>query len=67
MSDDPIVDEIRRVRHAHAAQFDDDLSAIVADIRRLQRASGRSHINLPPSAPGEPPPRSARNPPPTPT
>ena len=37
MSDDPIVDEIRRVRHAHAAQFDDDLSAIVADIRRLQR------------------------------
>ena len=48
MFDDPIVEEIRRVRRAHAAQFDNDLSAIVADIRRMERESGRSHVNFPP-------------------
>ena len=64
MSDDPIVGEIRRVRHAHAEQFNNDLSAIVADIRRLERESGRSYVNLPPSAPEEPPSQSAQKPPP---
>ena len=64
MFDDPIVEEIRRVRHAHASQFDNDLSAIVADIRRLERESGRSYVNFPPSAPEEPPPQSAPKPPP---
>jgi len=48
MIDDPIVEDIRRVRHAHASQFDNDLAAIVADLRRLERESGRSHVNFPP-------------------
>jgi len=48
MFDDPIVEEIRRVRHAHASRFDNDLSAIVADIRQLERESGRQHVNFPP-------------------
>jgi hypothetical protein len=48
MFDDPIVEEIRRVRRAHAAQFDNDLSAIVADLRRLERESGRDYVNFPP-------------------
>ncbi len=48
MFDDPIVDEIRRVRRAHASQFDNDIFAIVADIRRLERESGRQHVNFPP-------------------
>jgi len=48
MFDDPIVEEIRRVRHAHAAQFNNDLDAIVEDVRRLERESGRSYVNFPP-------------------
>jgi hypothetical protein len=48
MFEDPIVEEIRRVRHAHAAQFGNDLAAIVADVRRLERESGRTYINFPP-------------------
>ena len=48
MFDDPIVDEIRRVRHAHASDFDQDLPAIVADLRRLERESGRNYVNFPP-------------------
>lgn len=48
MFDDPIVEEIRRVRHAHALQFGNDLGAIVEDLRRLQRESGRTYVNFPP-------------------
>ena len=48
MFDDPIVEDIRRERRAHASQFQNDLAAIVADLRRLERESGRSHVNFPP-------------------
>jgi len=48
MFDDPIVEEIRRIRRAHASKFDNDLSAIVADLRRLERESGRKYVNFPP-------------------
>jgi hypothetical protein len=48
MFDDPIVEEIRRIRHAHAALFDNDLARIVEDIRRLERESGRTYVNFPP-------------------
>ena len=48
MFDDPIVEGIRRVRRAHALQFDNDLSAIVADLRRLEREGGRSYVNFTP-------------------
>ncbi len=48
MLDDPIVEDIRRVRRAHASQFDNDLPAIVADLRRLERESGRRYVNFPP-------------------
>ena len=48
MFEDPIVEEIRRVRHAHAAQFNNDLDAIVEDLRRLERESGRKYVNFPP-------------------
>jgi len=45
MLDDPIVEDIRRVRRCHASQFDNDLPAIVADLRRLERESGRRYVN----------------------
>ncbi len=45
---DPIVEEVRAVRDAHAAQFDYDLDAIVLDLREQQKRSGREFISLPP-------------------
>jgi hypothetical protein len=47
MTDDPIVAEIRKARHAHAAQFNNDIAAICADIRRLEKESGRQYVTLP--------------------
>jgi hypothetical protein len=37
---DPIVDEIRRVRDAHAARFKYDLDAIFQDIKEREKKSG---------------------------
>lgn len=48
MKNDPIVAEIRRVRKAHAEEFNNDISAIVADIRRMEHESGREYVNFPP-------------------
>jgi len=63
MFDDPIVEDIRRVRRAHASQFDDDLAAIVADLRRLEAESGRSYVNFPPRLLEKEPARAVREPP----
>jgi hypothetical protein len=48
---DPIVEEVRRVREAHAARFHYDLDAIVRDLRREQESSGRTFFTLPPRRP----------------
>ena len=37
---DPIVNEIRRVRNAHAARFNSDLDAIFQDIKEREKKSG---------------------------
>ena len=37
---DPIVEEVRRVRDAHAARFNYDLDAIFRDIKERVRKSG---------------------------
>ena len=37
---DPIVDEVRRVRDAHAARFNYDLEAIFQDIKEREKNSG---------------------------
>lgn len=59
-TDDPIIDEVRKIRDQHAVQFDYDLDAIVADLKERERASGREYVNYPPVNPE--PLRSARNP-----
>jgi len=41
MKNDPIVDEIRRIRRAYAEQFGNDLHAICEDLRRQERESDR--------------------------
>jgi hypothetical protein len=38
MSDDPIVDEVRRIRQENAARFDYDLHKIFADLKRSEEA-----------------------------
>ena len=37
---DPIVDEIHRIRDAHAARFNYDLDAIYQDIKMREKESG---------------------------
>ena len=44
---DPITEEIRRIRHALAAPYGDDLNLICEDLRRSERESGRQFISLP--------------------
>lgn len=41
MIDDPIVNEIRKLRQAYAERFDNDLHAICEDLRRQERESAR--------------------------
>jgi hypothetical protein len=45
MKPDPIVDEVRKVREAHAAKFNHDLSAICADLRKKEKASGHPVVS----------------------
>ncbi|MEX1095850.1 MAG: hypothetical protein WED34_07360 [Planctomycetales bacterium] len=45
---DPIVDEVRRVRDAHAARFNYDLDAIFRDIKEQEKKSGRKFVSFPP-------------------
>ena len=40
MWEDPIVAEVRRVRTAHAAQFNNDLLAIYRDLKAQEQKSG---------------------------
>ena len=48
MKSDPIIDEVRRARQAHAAKFNYDLSAICADFIKQQNDMGLSVISRPP-------------------
>jgi len=41
---DPIVDEVRKVRDAHAARFNYDLDAIFQDIKERERKSGLKFV-----------------------
>jgi hypothetical protein len=48
MRNDPIVDEIRRIRQEHTDRFDGDLHAICEDLRRQERESGREYVSFAP-------------------
>ncbi len=48
MFKDPIVEEIRAIRQRHAARFNYDLDAIVADLKKKQEQLDRPVISLPP-------------------
>jgi hypothetical protein len=42
---DPIVDEIRKVREAHAAKFNYDPRAIYNDFKEQERHDGRIYVS----------------------
>jgi len=46
---DPIVDEVRRERDAHAARFHYDLDAIFRDIKQQEKKSGRTFVSFAPA------------------
>ncbi len=54
-NEDSIVQEVRRVRDEHAARFNFDFQAIVADLRRSEADRDRSKFPLiaPPEVPAE--------------
>ena len=43
---DPIVDEVRRIRDAHAAKFNYDAKAIFRDIKEQEKRSGRKYVSF---------------------
>ncbi len=45
---DPIVEEVRRARDAHAKRFNYDLDAIVADLQKREKELGLATVSLPP-------------------
>ncbi|MCU0916057.1 MAG: hypothetical protein MUC88_16065 [Planctomycetes bacterium] len=45
---DPIVEEVRRARDAHARQFSYDLDAIVEDLQKREKELGLATVSLPP-------------------
>ena len=59
---DPIVEEVRRFRLEHTRKFRGDLTAICADLRAIQEASGHRVVRLPPRkvGPSKAPGRSGR-------
>jgi len=50
---DPIVDEVRRIRDEYAAKFGYDLDAIFKDIKEQEKKSGLKFVSYPPRRPHE--------------
>ena len=48
MWEDPLVEEVRKVRETHAAQFNYDLRAIYRDLKEQELKSGRRFVSYPP-------------------
>ena len=45
---DPIVEEVRKIRDAHASAFNFDLHAICKDLRKKEKSCGHSVVSLHP-------------------
>ena len=51
MWDDPIVQDVRKVREEHAARFNFNLQAIADDLKKQQERGGVKFVSLPPKKP----------------
>ena len=47
MMNDPIVEEVRRLRQAHAARYNNDLAAICEALKARELSSSRVVVNRP--------------------
>ena len=45
---DPIVEDVRRIREEHAAQFNYDIDAIFADLKRIETESKQPRVSFGP-------------------
>ncbi len=45
---DPIVEEVRRIREEHAAEFNYDVDAIFADLKRLETEHNQPRVSFGP-------------------
>ncbi len=48
MRDDPLVEEVRRIREEYAKQFDYDLRAMAADLRNREQEHQDRLVTFPP-------------------
>lgn len=48
MKKDPIVEEIRNYRQAHALRFNNKLHDICADLKKKEKECGHQIVSLPP-------------------
>jgi len=46
MPDDPIVEEVRRIKEAHAARYNYDIRAMAKALREQQQGSGHKIVTL---------------------
>jgi hypothetical protein len=51
MFEDPIVEEVRRVRQEYARRFNYDLHAIAADLRKHEQEHPERLVSFPPKSP----------------
>lgn len=51
MWNDPIVEEVRKLRDEYAAQFGYDLGAIFKDLKESEQKNGRQTVSFPPRKP----------------
>ena len=51
MWEDPIVEEVRRIRQEHAAALNHDLRKIYDDLKEQERQSGKAFVAFPPKRP----------------
>jgi len=51
MFNDPFVEEVRAARQRHAAKFNNDLDAIVADLKSREKELDRPVVSLSPKRP----------------
>jgi len=47
MWEDPFVEEVRKIRQAHAARFNFDLRAIYRELKQQEKDSGRIFVSFP--------------------
>jgi hypothetical protein len=48
MSEDPIIEEVRKARDDYARQFDYDLEVIFRDLQKKQQQPGKKIVSFPP-------------------